>query len=80
LFVLLFFNILCVWVFCLHIYLWTIYAPGASGRMKRTLDPRGLELVVSHHEGSQANSDPLKEQPVLFTMEPSVQLLDFFFS
>ena len=47
--------ILCVWVFCLRVYLYTTCVSGAPRGKKRVLDPLGLELqtVVSHHVGTR---------------------------
>lgn len=35
---------LCVWVFCLDMYLWAACVPGALGDQKIGLDPLELEL------------------------------------
>jgi hypothetical protein len=49
-----YFLILCVWLFCLHVYLCTMYVPGAQGGQKRALDSLELKLqtVVSHSVGA----------------------------
>jgi len=41
--------------------------------------PRTGVRVMSHHVGSQLNLDPLKKQPILLSIEPFFQPLDFFF-
>lgn len=47
-----FFFLLCVWVFCLHLYL---CVPDTHGNQKRALDPLEFELQigVSHHVGAE---------------------------
>lgn len=39
-----------VWMFCLHVYLYTMYVVGAHGGQKKTSDPLELvlQMVVSH--------------------------------
>lgn len=37
--------IVCVWIFCLGVYLCRMCVPGACGRQKRTSDPLGLESL-----------------------------------
>lgn len=41
---LVFFFFLCVWVFCLHVYLCTMCLPDACRGHQRSLDSQGLEL------------------------------------
>ena len=36
--------ILCMWMFCLHVYVYTMYVPYALRNQKRVLDPLELEL------------------------------------
>lgn len=49
--------LVCVWTFCLNVYLCTMCMPGARGRQKkaRELDPLKLELwmVTSHRVGTR---------------------------
>ena len=61
---------LCVWLCCLHVYLCTVYMPGAFRGQKRASDPLELELtvVVSHYGCWESNPDPLQEQPVFLTL------------
>lgn len=39
-------NVQCVGAFCLHVYLCTVYVPGAHARQKRLLNPLEMELLV----------------------------------
>lgn len=38
--------LVCIWMFCLNIYLYTVYMPGARGQ-KRVSDLLELELTLS---------------------------------
>jgi hypothetical protein len=57
---------LCEWVFCVRVYLFTAYMPGAHGGQKKELNPLELELQTKSHCGSgEWNFCPLEEQPAL---------------
>ena len=65
--------ILCIWVFCLHVHLYTRRGIRSHG----TIVTDGCRLPCEFWE---LNSGPLKEQPVLLNTEPSLQppLVCFF--
>lgn len=44
-----FIIILCEWVFCLHVYVCTMYIPGVCRGQKGALDPLWLDTVINHH-------------------------------
>lgn len=60
-----------MWVFCIHVCLYTICIPGAHGGQKGTGVRDGYELPCGCCD---SNSGPLEEHPVPLTAEPSLQL------
>lgn len=69
-----FIFILCIWMFCLRVYMGSSHMPGAGRGQQRA--PAHLELVtgvVSLCGSGDLNSGSLQEQQVLLTTEPSLQ-------
>lgn len=66
--------ILCVWVFCLHLYMCATWVPGAWGGQMKALDPLpGLTYRLRTNMWVLGlNLVPLKKQQVLLTMQPSL--------
>lgn len=46
-------HILCVWLFCLQVWVWKTCMPDAHGGKKRVTNPLELELqmIMSYHVG-----------------------------
>lgn len=70
------FILLCLWVFCLHLYLCTMCLPSAQGSQKRALAllELGMLTVVNCHVGSGSWTESFEEEPVLLITEQSLQL------
>ena len=74
-------DVKCIWMFCLHACLYTLYLAGAHGNQKRELGPLELELKivlsVNVNTGNQT-WDLLEEQPMFLTAKPFLQALILF--
>lgn len=72
-----FLIILCVWIFCLHVYLCSTHMPGTQGIQKKVLDSLGLEveMFLSHHVGLIRNRTWVLEFSSI--TEPCPQLIFF---
>lgn len=63
-------------MFCLLVCLFTTHVPGPCENQSRGSDPleQELQVAVSNHMGARNRTPvPLKEQPVFFTAETSLQ-------
>ena len=61
-------------VFCLHVCVYTTQVPGAHGGQRWVELER--QMVASHHVGAASQTQVnLEEQPVILTIEPSIQAL-----
>jgi hypothetical protein len=74
------FLILCVWVFCMHASLCTLFVwcPWRPEDGAGVLVTGIIELVESPCRSWELNLGPLEEQPVLLTAEPALQSPNLF--